>query len=276
MTEPSAPHSIVRTRRDFIGGVSALAALGILDVPTARWTPPPPAPTVHDGFPRHDPASVEAIVRVAHIELREVRALVEAQPALARASWDWGYGDWETGIGAAAHSGKRDIVEYLLAHGARPGIFSAVMLGQLDVVRGFITARPSDAGMLGPHGLTLLYHARAGGRDAEPVLRYLETIPAANRPLTTAPIDSAVRASLVGRYRFAAGERDVFDVDIRNDQLGLQRPGTNRRFLLHRGDLVFFPSGVPTVRIVFASDGTRGTRLTIADPEVFLTAKREA
>lgn len=232
-----------------------------------------PSGSVHAGYPRHDPVAVEAIVRVAHIDLGEVRKLVESQAALARASWDWGFGDWETALGAAAHSGKRDIAEYLLANGARPTIFSAAMMGQLAVVRAFLEAQPSVARILGPHGLPLLQHARAGGADAVAVVRYLETIPHANRPLRAEPLEASVRAALVGRYRFGEGPRDHFDVDVRNDQLGLQRPETNRRFLIHTGNLVFFPSRVPTVRIAFATTGST-TRVTIADPHVILEAPR--
>jgi hypothetical protein len=50
-----------------------------------------------------------------------------------------------------------------LAHGARPSIFSAAMLGQLAVVRAFTEAAPGVQGTPGPHGITLLAHARAGG-----------------------------------------------------------------------------------------------------------------
>lgn len=265
------------SRRDFLERASALAVLGLGDVPSARWRPPRTSPpAMHDGFPRQDPATVESVVLLSHNNPDEVRKLVEAQPSLARASWDWGFGDWETCLGAASHTGRRDIAEVLLAHGARPTIFSAAMMGQLDVVRAWITTQPSVAATLGPHGISLLAHARAGGNDAAAVRAYLETIPEANRPLVLAPIDEAVRASLEGRYRFGTGARDYFDVDIRNTQLGIQRPNTNRRFLLHVGDLVFTPSGVPSVRIVFATDGARGTQLTVADPDVFLTARRQS
>ena len=65
-------------------------------------------------------------------------------------------------------------------------------------------------------------------------------------------------------------------MDVRNDQLGIERPGQTRRFLLHTGSLVFFPSGVPSVRIAFARSGAKAAQLTLADPEVFLTAKRRA
>jgi len=235
--------------------------------------PPFAADAVHDGYPRHDPVEVEEFVRVAHLELPPVREMVERQPALARASWDWGFGDWETALGAAAHSGKRDIAELLLAHGARPTIFSAAMLGQLDVVRAFVQAQPGIQRTLGPHGLTLMSHARAGGALAVPVVRYLETVADADRRPTSTPLDAEAAARLVGTYRFGDAERDHFVVDIRREQLGLQRPGTNRRFLLHTGGNVFFPSGVPSVRIAFR-EAADGMRLTILDPGEILTARR--
>ena len=42
-------------------------------------------------------------------------------PALARASWDWGYGDWETPIDAASHVGNRAIAEFLIANAVDAG-----------------------------------------------------------------------------------------------------------------------------------------------------------
>jgi len=59
-----------------------------------------------------------------------------------KAVWDWGFGDWESALGAASHVGNREIAEYLIAHGARPSLFSATMLGHLDVVKAFIAAQP--------------------------------------------------------------------------------------------------------------------------------------
>jgi hypothetical protein len=61
---------------------------------------------------------------------------------------------------------------------------------------------------------------------------------------------------------------------VQNDQLGIERPQTDRRFLIHTGELVFFPVGVPTVKIAFGREGATVTRLTIADPQVVLTATR--
>jgi hypothetical protein len=58
---------------------------------------------------RLEPAQVEAFVGNAHGDLAEVERLLDLEPALANAAWDWGGGDWETGLGAAAHMGRRDI-----------------------------------------------------------------------------------------------------------------------------------------------------------------------
>ena len=81
---------------------------------------------------------------------------------------------------------------------------------------------------------------------------------------------------MVGEDAFAAGPRDHFVVDVRNDRLGIERPGQTRRFLLDSGNLVSFPAGVPSVRIAFARSGARAVQMTLADPDVFLTAKRRA
>jgi hypothetical protein len=81
---------------------------------------------------------------------------------------------------------------------------------------------------------------------------------------------------VVGEYAFGSGDRDRFVIDVRSDQLGIERPGQTRRMLFHSGGLVFFPSGVPSFRIAFARSGGPATQLTLANPEVFLTAKRLA
>ena len=62
-----------------------------------------------DRPPALDPAIVESFVAKAHGDLDGVRALLDEEPALVNATWDWGGGDWETGLGAAAHMGRRDI-----------------------------------------------------------------------------------------------------------------------------------------------------------------------
>jgi hypothetical protein len=232
-------------------------------------------------FPAQDPALVKEVVGVSHRDLKRVQELVERQPALARAAIDWGFGDWEACIDAASHVGNRPIAEFLLAHGARPTIFSAAMMGQLDVVKAFITARPGIQKNLGPHGLTLMWHARQGGPDAAAVVQYLTAVGDADVQPTTLPLEARERDALVGKYTYGSGPRDYFTVEVRRDmqgrdQLQIERPGgPTRQNLYHVGDLVFFPTGVPNARIAFARAGSRIAQLTVADPEVMLTARRE-
>src|SRR4029079_15725438 len=123
-------------------------------------------------FPAHEPDVVKEMVAVSHGNLARVKELVSARPALGRASWDWGYGDWETPIDAASHVGNGPIAEFLIANGARPTIFTAVMMGQTALVRTGMEAIPGVQRMRGPHGLTMIAHARAGGEAAADVLKY--------------------------------------------------------------------------------------------------------
>ncbi|MDP1571160.1 MAG: hypothetical protein Q8L86_14295 [Vicinamibacterales bacterium] len=263
-------------RRSFLSWVPALAGAGLISTRAhAAAAQAAPGGGLPDVFPRLDPQVVRAFVGVCHSNLDEARRLVERQPSLARASWDWGFGDWETGLGAAAHVGRREIAQLVLAHGARPTIFSAAMLGQLDVVRAFVAANPGIQGTLGPHAITLLAHARAGGPDAAAVVAYLEGAGGADVRPATQPLAPADRDAIVGRYTFGPGPREYFNVNVRNDRPEIERPESTRGFLFHTGDLVFFPSGVPSVKIAFAREGARVTRLTIADPDVFVTATRE-
>ena len=131
--------------------------------------------------PALDPELVQAIVLNAHSDLDAVRELIEREPRLVNAAWDWGGGDWETGLGAAAHVGRRDIALFLLERGARLDLFAAAMLGEVEIVRAILAAFPEMRDATGPHGIPLVAHAQAGGDDARAVLELLEARPAAAR-----------------------------------------------------------------------------------------------
>jgi hypothetical protein len=124
--------------------------------------------------PSLDPELVKDFVGSAYGNLERVAALLSDHPALVNAAWDWGGGDWGTGLGAAAHTGRRDIADILLAHGARMDVFAAAMLGHLDLVRAHLAAVPAALDAPGPHGIPLIAHARMGGGAAAPVLGYLQ------------------------------------------------------------------------------------------------------
>ena len=124
-----------------------------------------------------DPGDVQAFVANAHGDLDYVRDALARSPQLVNAAWDWGGGDWETGLGAAAHMGRRDIALLLLEHGARLDLFAAAMLGDAEVVRAIVDAFPAARDALGPHGIPLLAHAEAGGEPAQGVVELLAGAP---------------------------------------------------------------------------------------------------
>ena len=119
---------------------------------------------------------VHEFVGNAHGDLNRVRELLAQEPALINASWDWGGGDWETGLGAAAHMGRKDIANFLLEKGARLDLFAAAMLGRLEIVRAALAAYPEALHIPGPHGIPLIAHAQAGGEEALPVYDYLTSL----------------------------------------------------------------------------------------------------
>jgi len=120
-------------------------------------------PREPDRGSRLDLALVKEFVGVCHGNLDRTKQMLDEQPKLINAAWDWGGGDWETGLGGASHTGHSDIAKFLLSQGARIDSFCAAMLGERDVVRALLAANPSVATTRGPHGYTLLYHAAISG-----------------------------------------------------------------------------------------------------------------
>ena len=216
---------------------------------------------------------VREVVGASHGNLARVKALVTARPALARVSWDWGYGDWETPIDAASHVGNRPIAELLIAHGARPTIFTVAMMGQLAVLKGWIEAVPGIQRTRGPHGITLLAHARAGGAAAADALKYLESLGDADPRYTDLPLGDAEYAAIAGDYAFGAGATERFKV-ARNARgvLTIARTGGVERNLFHQGGLAFIPAGAEAVRIRFDVANGKATSLTVDDGGVIRAA----
>lgn len=119
---------------------------------------------------------VQEFVGNAHGNFARVKELLEQEPALVNATWDWGGGDFETALGAASHMGSKQIANYLLEHGARLDIFAAAMLGKLDVVKAALAAYPDAIDTPGPHGIPLIDHAEAGGEEAKAVVDFLKSL----------------------------------------------------------------------------------------------------
>lgn len=231
------------------------------------------AAELSSAFPSHEPEAAREMVSVAHGNVARVKELLAVRPALANASWDWGYGDWESALGAASHVGNREIAALLLAAGARPSIFSAAMLGQLDVVRAFVTAEPGVQKTRGPHGITLLAHARSGGERSAEVVKYLTAVGDADIPYTNLPLTDADKTAIAGTYSFGSGSTERFIVAVGDRGPSIQREGGVARGLLHQGDRTFHPIGASAVRIRFTA-GERASTLAIDDGPVKLSANR--
>ena len=124
------------------------------------------AQKIPDRGPQLESEMVKEFVGAAHGDLEKTKKMLEAQPALVNATWDWGGGDWETGLGGASHMGNRPIAEYLLSKGARMDVFCATMLGKVEIVKAFLADDPKVVDLPGPHRIPLIRHAIAGKQDA--------------------------------------------------------------------------------------------------------------
>lgn len=266
-------------RREFMSGMVAGAGWLATGAPmstiaaAAQPAGRDPKPAVAEWFPRQDPALVEQVVRVAHGDLEAVRRLVEKRPELAKAAWDWGYGDWETPLGAASHTGRREIALFLLQNGARPSIFSAAMLGQLDVVRAFVAAAPGVQEIPGPHGIPLLMHAKVGGPAAAGVVAFLESLTVSSAKTGASAPDPRL---YVGSYSFGPGATDRFEVTEGPNGMAIARAGGMPRGLVPIGDHVFHPAGAPSIRVQFQVAGERALALVVLDPDQPIHAARIA
>jgi hypothetical protein len=248
----------------FLGPTLAQASADAVAAPSSGLSP---------SFPTQDPEVVKEMVTVAHGNVARVKELVGRQQTLAKASWDWGFGDWESALGAASHVGNREIAEFLVANGARPSIFSAAMLGQLDVVKAFVAASPGVQRIKGPHSITLLSHATAGGAAAKPVLEYLTALGGADDRLPAKPTTAEERAKLAGSYAFGAAAEERLEVTISRETLQIGRPGRVARGLIHLGSFEFCPVGAENVKVRF-SESSAGLTLTVHDPDVVVSARR--
>lgn len=236
-------------------------------------------------YPALDDESVSAVVGAAHANLDKVKSLVTNRPELANAAWDWGFGDWETAIGAAAHMGRKDIAEFLMSYGARPDHFTFAMLGELEALKGIFAAQPNLQKMLGPHSIPLLQHAKARLRykDISPedrtkmnaMVAYLESLDGTNERLKNMEMTEAEKAMYIGEYRFGTKENEVFEIKLnRRKLLSLGRKGTFGRSLNRIGETLFTPDGAPSVKIAFVLKDGQAVSLTVHEPEPLVSATR--
>ncbi len=236
-------------------------------------------------YPSINDNLASGIVGASHGNFDKVKELVNSRPELAGASWDWGFGDWETALGAASHVGRRDIAEFLMSHGARPDIFTYTMMGMLKSVQEIIETVPGIQTHGGPHGITLLQHAKnrleakdisaADSANVNKVISYLESLGNADIKPKSLEVTEEEKKKYLGEYRFGNGDNEIFIVDAhRLGFLQVGRKGSSPRKISKVDENAFSPAGAPSVRIIFKVTGDKAVSLSVHEPEPLVTAVR--
>jgi hypothetical protein len=261
-------------RRQFVTGISSVGLASAISR-QLKASDQKDRDAVWPEFPRQQLEWVREMVGVCHRDVDRARELLDEHPALVNATWDWGFGDWETALGAAAHTGRRNIAELLLERGARIDIFAAAMLGQTETVKAMIAAAPGIQRNPGPHGITLLAHAQAGGDAAKQTFEFLQSLGDADLKPQTEPISAEQKRAYVGRFESPALAAGSLEIGLnKNGDLTIAVNGQSPNVLRHAGNHTFFPSGAPAVRITFASSDAGISSFEIVDHVLVLNASR--
>src|SRR5688572_4585827 len=236
-------------------------------------------------YPSLNDDMVSSVVGASHGNIDKVKELISRRPELAGAAWDWGFGDWETALGAASHVGRRDIAELLMSHGARPDIFTYAMLGMQKSVQEIIETVPGIQSHTGPHGITLLQHAKnrledknisaTDSANVNKVISYLEGLGNADVKPKRLEVTEEEKQKYIGEYRFGAGEDELFVVNLHSRgfvQVG--RKGLSPRIVNKVSDHTFSPAGAASVNIIFKMQDNKAISFGIHEPEPVVIATR--
>ena len=237
-------------------------------------------------YPSIDDAIVQQVVGASHFNFDKVKELVNQRPELSRATWDWSFGDWETALGAASHVGRRDIATYLIDKGARPDIFALAMLGHYKAVKTMIESVDDIQTISGPHGISLLQHAKAGLRmkdkmtttqikSCEKLISYLEKLGNAGNNEPNIEMSEEEKAKYIGDYRYGEKANQGFTVKLNmRNLLSLGKLGKGGGSLYKTGAHEFIYNGITSVKITFKEKEGKIVSLTVHEPDLVLTAKK--
>ncbi len=239
------------------------------------------APSVHDRFPAIQLFVASEVVGVSHFNFDRLKELVDPRPELAKAEWDWGFGDWESAIGAASHVGRKDIVDYLVGKGAVPSIFTYAMLGHYEIVKAMIESYPGIQKNFGPHGISLLQHAKTGLQTAggdklksQQLINYLQSLGDADGKQYL-NLEEQDKAKYLGDYTYGTGKDDGFTIKLNMKKLlSLGKLGKSGGTLWRIGDHEFTYQGAPSVFVKFLVQQDKVVSLTLTEPGLILTATK--
>ena len=235
----------------------------------------------HERYPAIQLEIASEVVGAAHFNLEKLKQLVDPRPELAKATWDGGFGDWESAIAAASHVGRKDIVDYLISKGAVPTLFTYAMLGEYETVKAMIDAYPGIQRNFGPHGITLLQHAKTGlqaeGIDktkAQRTVDYLESLGDADGKKYL-DMTEAEKAKYLGDYKYGTGKDDGFTIKMNMRKLlTLGRLGKSGGALLRVSESDFIYQNAPSVTVKFTIQNDQVASLILNEPGLTLTATK--
>jgi hypothetical protein len=233
----------------------------------------------NEKYPAISDDLVSELVGASHFDYDLVRKIVNKRPELARATWDWGFGDFESALGAASHVARKDIATYLMMKGARANIFTFAMLGAYEVVKEMIEFFPGIQKTSGPHGISLLQHAENGlrnetgnKRNAEKLMDFLKKLGDADSPRYLS-MDEDEKSKYLGDYMYGKGEKDGFSIQLNMRKLlSLGKLGQFGGALYRLGENSFTYNGAPSVKISFEEEDGKILSLTIEEPDLVLKA----
>ncbi len=148
-----------------------MVGLRVPEHPAADTSQPIQVP---QGPPPYSQDLVKEFVIAGHGNLAKTQSMVADHSNLVFSKFDWGNGDSEAAIEGAGHVGNKEIAEFLIDAGSRVTLFVLTMLGRTELVKPVLEAYPKLIFAYGPHGFTLLHHAKVGGKAGEELYAYLQ------------------------------------------------------------------------------------------------------
>ena len=137
----------------------------------------------------------------------------------------------------------------------------------------------------GPHGITLLQHAKnrlevkdiseTDKTKVNKVISYLEGLGNADVKPKSLEMTDDDKKKYLGEYRFGDGNDELFVVDLhRLGFLQVSRKGYSPRKLNKVNDNTFSPTGAASVMLIFKMKDDKAVTLSVHEPEPIVVAAR--
>ncbi|MEQ8907946.1 MAG: hypothetical protein RIC95_02025 [Vicingaceae bacterium] len=265
-------------RKTFLS-YSALGMLSISTIPLQSFTQ---EVQTSERYPQLLSDQVLEAVSFAHFQHDKLKRMLQKRSELAKATWDWGFGDFESAIEAASHVARFDIIDLLLAHGARPNLFTYCTLGNFELVKSVLHFSPELSKTRGPHGISLLQHAKNGqlhrGSNKEkeayrPLIAFLTKIE--GEEPSEVELSSEQKEPYLGNYRYGNSDFQSFSVKQNlKGKLTFGKVGTFGGALTYLGNDRFIYSGAPQVKLHFIKEKQHVKALILKDAGLTVRAEK--